>query len=297
MLDDNKKLKKIIFISIISLILLFIICVIIIVRSYNNEEKLINVDNYRETFYELNDYTKYYSSLAMVNEFLHNLDVVDVNGIMSLLHKDYLKLNDISYGNVLEKFNKYLYKELYFEENEVKIYNINNDEVYYLNGSVVSYENSKTKVIEEEFNIILFVDVYNNTFAILPIEEDMYVDLNGISFDIDKNSYNEKIIEEMDEETMCSVYLANYVIMMEENVEQFYNKLSNNLKSKYETIEKFTSDYKKWSNNLSYEVKKCKVKREGKFRVYKITDINDNEYEFLEKTLSDIVIRKLEIVE
>lgn len=296
-MEDNTKIKKILFISIVSLILLFIITVILVVRSYKDNEKLIGVDDYTETFYELNDYTKYYSSIAMVNEFLHNLDVVDVNGIMSLLYKDYLKFKDIGYGNVLETFNKYLYKELYFEEKEVKIYNIDKDEAYYLNGNIVSYENSKVNVISENLSILLFVDNYNNTFAVFPLEDDLFVDINKISFDIEKNTFNEKKVEEIDEETMCSVYLAKYINMMVENVEQFYNKLSNNLKSKYETIEKFTSDYKKWSNNLSYEVKKCKVKREGKFRVYKITDNNDNEYEFLEKTLSDIVIRKLEIVE
>ena len=151
-----------------------------------------------------------------------------------ILEKNYLKSN-----NFKEDLSKYLNNKFYI--NDMKKHKTNRVDIYLINISYTQKDNT---------NIIVFKDLKNNTFSILPseylknkkIEESNILDIiKELNINEIEQNNNNKITEfNLDEERACLKYYYDYLNMVRNDINKLYLTLDKKYREKrFESKEDF----------------------------------------------------------
>lgn len=304
-----KQIKKYIIIS-ICIIAILIIAIIItnILGEFLNNSNSEKVDNNIEKIEEIDisvvkDISEYATIERIVNTYNSAINQLDANlDAMMVKQQDnnerekiknqYHETGKKTLENILEK--KYVSKNNW--ENELLIYsnnkfyikemkkaNVNNINVYLI---VITYGE------ENNTEIIVFDDIYNNTFSILPSEylSNKNIDENNLvkvieELDIEKiskNDYNGVTKFDLTNEQISIKYYYDYLNLLRNDVDKLYSILDNEYREKrFESLETF----KDYINNNKEKLEKAilsnyQVKNRDGYTEYMCVDEDGKYYIF-----------------
>lgn len=304
-----KQIKKYIIIS-ICIIAILIIAIIItnILGEFLNNSNSEKVDNNIEKIEEIDisvvkDISEYATIERIVNTYNSAINQLDANlDAMMVKQQDnnerekiknqYHETGKKTLENILEK--KYVSKNNW--ENELLIYsnnkfyikemkkaNVNNINVYLI---VITYGE------ENNTEIIVFDDIYNNTFSVLPSEylSNKNIDENNLIKiieelnieEISKNDYNAITKFELTDEQICIKYYYDYLNILRNDVDKLYSILDNEYREKrFGSLEDFKQyvDANKDSLNNS-TLSKYQVKNRDGYTEYMCVDEDGKYYIF-----------------
>lgn len=267
------------------LLVLFLIIAILIILFGRENDNLQNREiDFNEDMTIVNDYNMFFFVNTNINNFISKIGNEKSNELIYLLDDDYVKDNNITNSNVLDKFNNYG-SNMIFSTKNLYYKNISGNYIYYAIGEISVEELDLIEVKDDSFKIILFVDYSNFTISFVPVFSDTNISniiLNMKKIDIEKNDFNAVISGgTVSNSLICSLYLSNFLNKVYKNVDESYNLLSADMKKKFLSID----NYKTFINNnlskLSYDIDRCSVD-DSNIRKYYINDANGNEYIFTE---------------
>ena len=194
--------------------------------------------------------------------------------------------------NILEK--KYVSKNNW--ENELLIYS--NNKFYIKEMKKTNFNNVNVYMIainygeESDTKIMVFDDIYNNTFSILPSEYLSNENINENNLvkvieeldieEISKNDYNSVTKFDLTNEQICIKYYYDYLNLLRNDVDKLYSILDNEYREKrFESIETF----KDYINNNKEKLEKAilsnyQVKNRDGYTEYMCVDEDGKYYIF-----------------
>jgi hypothetical protein len=280
-----EKKVKIIIITIALILSLTFITIVFILNKNDNEQSSIQEEN--NSFEIVTDYNIFFSVETNINKYINAIIEKNYNEIYEILDSSYIQENNISIDNLLKIIPNYEI-DTKFKIYELKSYELNDNVItYYAKGDIVndSY-NYNTLSTNEQF--IIFIDYNNQTISIYPINEnDNYENIIknvNSDYSISKNNYNSlKGIDLVNNNTICLMYLSDFILKVLENVEEAYELTTN-----YSTVESFEEFLN--THELSSVIASCEVNNTTSTRIYSVIDDNNNIYKFTEKSIMDYSI-------
>lgn len=296
-----EKSQKNILLAIIFIIILIIILIIsfLIYLNINNEDVMLNeqiTENDINEVYEIEEIeantkirlvdsqSQYYSVIACINNYYNDILEGNNKKLYDTLDNRYIQENSITQENVIEKINTsnfsnpdYIAKDMYIQETE-NIYN------YYINGYL------KEQGMNINTYFVLFVDQYNSTYSIYPINEERYNNIIELKEIIESEKISEndnnlyKVVQVSDEDTAKRL-LEDYQYKIGNNIQLAYEKLNNEYKQKkFSNIEEYTQ----YINNIGISqanVVQYKKNKIDDYIQYIILDENGRYYVFNETSV------------
>jgi len=302
-------------IKIIIMILAIIIVVmlsIVVVMQFNN-----NVDNNEITENKVNasstneqkgnksiDYSTFYTVLNCVQKYV-TYSSVDVNEKTTITEEGYVNSSTAEdLGITSEEIKKNVVYQMldieYIQQNNIKV-NFYNNLLKFIpkqmtgieKGNISKYvaygelvEISTMKKIGNQYFLIT-LDEVNNTFCIVPIPED--IDLQIDIEKIDRNANNTYTVANINQVDMVSKYLASYKENIIYNPEEAYNLLDKSYReARFGNIEKFKEYVENNKTTLTQAtVSKYKMSKTDDYTQYTILDQNENYYIFRETAVME----------
>lgn len=304
-----KQIKKYIIISICIIVILIIAIIITKVlgeflnssnseKAYNNIEKTQKMD-----ISAVKDISEYATIERIVNTYNSAINQLDANlDAMMVKQQDkeerekiknqYHETGKKTLENILEK--KYVSKNNW--ENELLIYS--NNKFYIKEMKKTNFNNVNVYMIainygeESDTKIMVFDDIYNNTFSILPSEYLSNENINENNLvkvieeldieEISKNDYNSVTKFDLTNEQICIKYYYDYLNLLRNDVDKLYSILDNEYREKrFESIETF----KDYINNNKEKLEKAilsnyQVKNRDGYTEYMCVDEDGKYYIF-----------------
>lgn len=253
------KIQKLMIICIAVIVIIAIILVVLL-KSIKDENDLDNTYTEIEEIEEkkginiVEDYNEYYSVLNSITGYYMGIGQKDNQKVYDRLDKDYITENGISIENVLEKVQKVTTENPYYSINQMYKESSKNIGTYYVWGQF------KQDMFEKGYTdtyFIVYVDNYNATYAVEPIEKQTYEKVvkegkNIENKEIKKNNNNAYNSIVVNEQTITTQLLYNYKSLTQDDVEMAFEKLD----KEYRRI-KFSdniNEYKQYinSSNIKY---------------------------------------------
>lgn len=268
--DDIKTLIVVIIVCAICLALVFILS-----RKKNTD-----------TLKPVEEYNTYFSVTNYMNSYISYLANNDSEAIYSMLSSEYIYKNNINQNNVLDIVKTYnqdaiiSLKITSIDEIEIK----NNKYIYYIKGKILKSTFTKEEVIDDNYNVLLFADYSNLTETVYPLENDNYEKIinNTKDINISKNEYNKiKSSSLINTETICVLYLSDYIYKLGNDIEEAYKILDDDMKNKYQSISAFKTYIETNKDKMTTKADKCT--KNGKD--YIVIDNNNNTYTFTEQSV------------
>ena len=268
--DDIKTLIVVIIVCAICLALVFILS-----RKKNTD-----------TLKPVEEYNTYFSVTNYMNSYISYLSNNDSEAIYSMLSSEYIYKNNINQNNVLDIVKTYnqdaiiSLKITSIDEIEIK----NNKYIYYIKGKILKSTFTKEEVIDDNYNVLLFADYSNLTETVYPLDNDNYEKIinNTKDINISKNEYNKiKSSSLINTETICVLYLSDYIYKLGNDIEEAYKILDNEMKNKYQSINEFKTYIETNKNKIT--TKADNFTKNGKD--YIVIDNNNNTYTFTEQSV------------
>lgn len=297
-----KNIKIYIFITIIIIILIIISMLYIINKVWDEEEVrenwidseeelIVNIDIIDRQIKYVDNRNEYFAVKTCIQKYLQNIIVQNSEVLYNLLDKDFISKNNITVENVLENIdeNGKYYDEIILEIDEMyTIKNENDLAVYFIYGKIA-------ETYEEEFQdfyIMVRLDKTNDTFSILPrkyMQENNYLELKindevQANFEsIEKNTDNEYMYENIDDEEMSKNYFYDYINKMKYETQKAYEMLNEEYKQKrFQTFEKFNE----YAQNMdTIRIDTYSVKKVDNYTQYVCKDVYGREYIFIETAI------------
>lgn len=268
---------------VVLIICIFIVGVFLLLNQKDNVEKMTIIKEYNSFFLIrncINDYLDYYN-----NE--------DKEVAYDILFKEYIKKNNISINDVLENIDSYP-KEAYINIDKIMSVSINNNKIYYVVGKILQDDYDNTKVINDNFSIIVLVDYNNVTYSIIPINDNNYKKtINTIKkINIESNENNKlKGTGIINNEQICVLYMSDYVGKLNNDIDDAYSILTTKMKEKYSSIDSYKNYLNSNRNKITTVADKCHVtEKEDYTRTYYVIDSNKNEYTFYEDGIMNYTV-------
>lgn len=266
----KRKIKILLIMSIILLIALLLLVLYI----NNNSKKEIFIE--KPQFVEkkelqiVQNRSEYYTILSYINSYINCLNSKDENTIINILDKQYKTDNNITEKNLFDKIKTFSTLKGFTVENmyyEV----VNNIGIYYVNGKTSNIRdidgNIAEELEEEQFNIIVIVDYNNNSYSIIPCDENKIEGKQINTTPIVQNEYNKISFVQVTDEQMAQRYYNDIKIkLMNNKTEEIYNLLDDEIKNNkfvnMEELEKYLEIIKtdmnevvlqKWGKNVYEE--------------------------------------------
>ena len=297
-----EKSQRKILLAIILIIVLIIILIIsfLLCLNINNENAMSNEQTAENDIingvYEVEEIeanteirlvdsqSQYYSIVACINDYYK--DILDGNNkkLYDTLDNRYIQENSITQENVIGKINTsnfsnsdYIVKNMYIQETE-NIYN------YYINGYL------KEQGMNTNTYFVLFVDQYNSTYSIYPINEERYNNIIELKEIIETETISEndnnlyQVVQVSDEDTAKRL-LEDYQYKIENNIQLAYEELNSEYRQKkFSNIEEYTQ----YINNIG--ISQASVVQYQKSKIddsvqYIILDENGRYYVFNETSV------------
>lgn len=302
-----EKLQRKVLVTIIIMVILAIICIIALLIYLNLEkqrttsEQVLENNEVGNTFYEIDEIeanteirlvdsqSQYYSVIGCIENYYK--EILDGNNqkLYDILDIRYVQNNSITQENVIEKSNfgsftntEYMVKEMYTQEKE-DMYN------YYIQGYLKEHGTSTSTYF------VVFVDIYNATYSIYPINYEFYNDVitskESINSDeIQKNENNLYKVITINDETTAKKLLEDYQYQIENNIQLAYEKLDSEYRqNKFTNIE----EYSQYINNIGIKqakIAKYQKTKEDNYTQYVILDENGRYYVFKESSVMNYTV-------
>lgn len=297
----EKSQRKILLAIIIILILIIILIISFLIYLNLNNENVISNEQIAENeiineVYEVEEIeanteirlvdsqSQYYSVVACINNYYKAILDGNNKKLYDTLDNRYIQENSITQENVIEKINTsnfsnsdYIVKNMYIQETE-NIYN------YYINGYL------REQGMNTNTYFVLFVDQYNSTYSIYPINEERYNNIIELKESIESNTILEndnnlyQVVQVSDEDTAKRL-LEDYQYKIENNIQLAYEELDSEYRQKkFSDIEEYTQ----YINNIG--ISQSNVVQYQKSKIddyvqYIILDENGRYYVFNETSV------------
>lgn len=257
-----------------------IICVIIalIISRKSNFEKLEPV----------NEYNVYFSNVNYINNFISNIASDNNEAVYDLLDNKYIEKNNINTDNVLDVVGDYSILSS-FSADSMSFVQVKDNFIYYVKGSIYEsgYDESRT-LIDDDFSVIISTDSNNTSFSLYLVNNRNYKGIiNNIKNVNIINNGNNNIskLELINKESVCAIYLTDFVNNISMDIEKSYDLLSDDMKKIYTSIDSFKEYIGNNFNLITTSGDKCKLDNIEDNRVYTVIDSNNNTYVFTEETI------------
>ena len=286
-----KKKKVIRFVIIISIFLLIFLLVYLI-----NGKNRLGIEKCEEPPAEkipydmtlVDDYSYFFSVVNIINNYLNYVKNQDTKALINILHPEYLDSYKINSNNLYENlgtFTEGLQLAYEAKNMDYKIYD--NRYLYYVKGDIIENDFEDSKIIMNDVMFLVNIDYDNITYAIYPLNY-LYETLPIINPQkpINLNAYNELIGSNViTKDYLCNLYLNDFIIKLNNNLENTYDLLANNFRQKSFAHKK---DYLNYMQNvkdkISSQVFSCSS-LSGKKKVYEVKDMNFNVFTFTEESI------------
>ena len=262
------------FITII-IICTLIVGLVLILNRKSNSEKLEVV----------NDYNSFFTTTNYVNNFLSYSK--DSSKLYDVIYSSYIDDNNITKDNIFNYIKSYQ-GDVSIKVIAMKYVKVKDNYIYYVKGKLYQSTFDSVEVIEDNFEVVVLVDINTSSYGIYPIDSNDYKDIiNGIKrIKIDNNSNNVvKTSSSISKEQMCVVYLSDYIDKLNNDINSAYDVLSNSMKEKYVSLDNFRIYINNNLNRITTDADKCSLENVKNKRIYTVLDKNSNKYVFVETNI------------
>lgn len=262
------------FITII-IICTLIVGLVLILNRKSNSEKLEVV----------NDYNSFFTTTNYVNNFLSYSK--DSSKLYDVIYSSYIDDNNITKDNIFNYIKSYQ-GDVSIKVTDMKYVKVKDNYIYYVKGKLYQSTFDSVEVIEDNFEVVVLVDINTSSYGIYPIDSNDYKDIiNGIKrIKIDNNSNNVvKTSSSISKEQMCVVYLSDYIDKLNNDINSAYDVLSNSMKEKYVSLDNFRMYINNNLNRITTDADKCSLENVKNKRIYTVLDKNSNKYVFVETNI------------
>lgn len=262
------------FITII-IICTLIVGLVLILNRKSNSEKLEVV----------NDYNSFFTTTNYVNNFLSYSK--DSSKLYDVIYSSYIDDNNITKDNIFNYIKSYQ-GDVSIKVTDMKYVKVKDNYIYYVKGKLYQSTFDSVEVIEDNFEVVVLVDINTSSYGIYPIDDNDYKDIiNGIKkIKIDNNSNNVvKTSSSISKEQMCVVYLSDYIDKLNNDINSAYDVLSNSMKEKYVSLDNFRMYINNNLNRITTDADKCSLENVKNKRIYTVLDKNSNKYVFVETNI------------
>ena len=262
------------FITII-IICTLIVGLVLILNRKSNSEKLEVV----------NDYNSFFTTTNYVNNFLSYSK--DSSKLYDVIYSSYIDDNNITKDNIFDYIKSYQ-GDVSIKVIAMKYVKVKDNYIYYVKGKLYQSTFDSVEVIEDNFEVVVLVDIDTSSYSIYPIDDNDYKDIiNGIKkIKIDNNSNNVvKTSSSISKEQMCVVYLSDYIDKLNNDINSAYDVLSNSMKEKYVSLDNFRMYINNNLNRITTDADKCSLENVKNKRIYTVLDKNSNKYVFVETNI------------
>lgn len=262
------------FITII-IICTLIVGLVLILNRKSNSEKLEVV----------NDYNSFFTTTNYVNNFLSYSK--DSSKLYDVIYSSYIDDNNITKDNIFDYIKSYQ-GDVSIKVIAMKYVKVKDNYIYYVKGKLYQSTFDSVEVIEDNFEVVVLVDINTSSYGIYPIDSNDYKDIiNGIKkIKIDNNSNNVvKTSSSISKEQMCVVYLSDYIDKLNNDINSAYDVLSNSMKEKYVSLDNFRMYINNNLNRITTDADKCSLENVKNKRIYTVLDKNSNKYVFVETNI------------
>lgn len=254
-------------------------------------EKITNYATYVEAQNCIDKYLKkiYYASNP---ELVENESDPETNeeirqAIIDMLYTPYIQENNINTTNVLE--HVYKVDENYYI-NILDMRRIEDERVqtYYIYGTISNNQN---------VYLVLYVDEYNATFAIQPLNE-QYNSIDEINVrkaitEIAQTYNNTTMYSEVNSQSICTSYLMKYKQNLINNPQQAYNLLDENYRNErfgnFENFQEYIEDSEEIIDKITLE--SYSVENNNGYTEYICEDVYGNYYIFHATSVFDYTVQ------
>lgn len=183
---------------------------------------------------------------------------------------------------------KYVVKQAYSTENEYMT-------KYYTYGILTIANGNLTATEQEVFNII-YVDIENNTYLIEQATKEELSNMKELgkdeNIDIPQGTYNNFEYEYVDNVKQMEIYLEDFVFQIFNNIENAYNILNEEYRTKrFGSVNKFVEYVTEKQNQIrNIKIVQYSVEDEAESKVYKGTDEYGNYYHIIENAYMEYEI-------
>ena len=262
------------FITIIIICTLIVGFVLILNRKSNSEKLEV-----------VNDYNSFFTTTNYVNNFLSYSK--DSSKLYDVIYSSYIDDNNITKDNIFNYIKSYQ-GDVSIKVTAMKYVKVKDNYIYYVKGKLYQSTFDSVEVIEDNFEVVVLVDINTSSYGIYPIDSNDYKDIiNGIKkIKIDNNSNNVvKTSSSISKEQMCVVYLSDYIDKLNNDINSAYDVLSNSMKEKYVSLDNFRMYINNNLNRITTDADKCSLENVKNKRIYTVLDKNSNKYVFVETNI------------
>lgn len=265
--------------TLIVVLLVCIICVILVL--------ILNIKSNTDKMKEVTEYNTFFSVVNHINNYITNISSMQNKKVYDLLDKEYKIQNNLTENNIFDIIETYE-ENISVKVTKMEYVKVKKGYVYYVKANLIQNLLDNTKLMKENFKIIVITDFENNTVSIYPVDNNDYKKIvNGVKkINIEKNANNKvegtKLITK---EQICVLYLSDYIDKIVNDFDSAYNLLEENMKKIYPTIDSYKEFINNNENKIILSADKCKIDEIDNKRVYTVIDDKKNMYRFIENSV------------
>ena len=277
----NNKGKIIIIISIIVILLLITIFVLFFTNNEDNDivDNKLN-DNINKEFIRL-DNDKLFDIQSTINNFYEIIAVSSNDDLYKILDSEYIKENQITKDNVIEKFVDYQDSNYYAE----KIYYNNDDHITYYFVSGYRYGSTSADRI---YHANYLVIIKNNNYMLRPLDNNIEIEniINNYNI-VDRNVPKNAVIKSnIKEKNKLVSYIANFMNLYNIDKEKAYSMVGNDTKIQYNGF----NDFSNRGLVITSTIFAMSKEEKDNTTIYNIKDNSQNNIEIIEYYPNDYMI-------
>lgn len=263
------------FITII-IVCLVVVITVLIINQKTNSEKLTKIT----------EYNTYFTAVNHINSYLNYIST-DQTKLYNILYKDYIEKENITKDTL--QIGKYPFGST-IKVDTAEYTKVGNNYLYYFKGKIKETTFDAINLIDNNFQIIVLRDIKNLSYAVYPITtENPNKVIDSIKkINITPNSDNQITESELiSKEQICILYLSDYIEKLNNNIEEAYEELNKDAKSRYKTLSEYQAYISQNKSKITTEADRCAKKDLESGRIYTVIDKNQNTYIFYEKSVLD----------
>lgn len=262
-------------------IVIMCVCVICVVLVL-----ILNIKSNIDKMAPVNEYNVFFSNVNYVNNYINYISSNDNVGVFSLLDKEYILENDITYDNVLDTVKSYSIGSS-LKVTSMDFVQVKDNFIYYVKGKIYKTTYDSEVLVDDNFSIIVISDSNNLSYSLYPVNDDYEKKINSIKkISIENNGYNSITKSDLiNKEQICVIYLSDFLGLLSNDINEAYDLLSDDMKKIYTTSDSFNNYIRNNFNLFSSIADKCRVDKTDDKRVYTVIDDNQNTYVFTEESI------------
>lgn len=303
-----KKIVKIMIILLILIIILTIVMICILKEPKNNILIKNTVgsgdagEQLNSNIHDVTEKTEYYTVKNYIGSYLKALnknsttyynrdkydETIQQEYVYNILSESYIKSANITMKNVLAKVSLYS-ENLKFLPIKIKSIEEENLNTYIAYGIIVNLQN---KYISDLY-IVVNLDLKNKTFAVEPLNKTYNhiddIDIKNPNKSIEKNDYNEYIVQKVTNQYVTNEYVSLYKILSLSKPEIIYGFMQEDYRNKrFGSLNKF-KQYVEGNKNEITQIKldEYLVNNYDDYIEYVAKDQYENLYIFKESAVAN----------